>query len=576
MQPTDLAMALTHGQMAKALRLGEVAVLEVDRGADGRPTVAADPARARVRRLGATITAGMLVAGALTTARATENPHETRESGRSVASGTAARGSIPRPAAAAPGRDRAHASAARANQVQAAAPSQEQSKMLSKFTGVAAATAVGVSATVAGAQSAAVQWRVEDGGNGHWYAVIPATTFDTASARAAELGGYLATSTSAAENARLVERLVTTSASRAHLGLVQLDNQAAVDAGWGWVTGEPITFSNWRCFGGEIRCAPDDTPCGVRPFRVENNQANCGALERNGDWDDLEKGAWCDNGTRVAIVEWSADCNNDGIVDYGQCQDGTLPDYNGNNVPDCCERGEACVVANYPVQWRVEDGGNGHWYRLTVDRVQWAQARQAATLRGGELASIGSSDENDFVFRVGRSAWIGGWAGPWIGGMRTATGWEWSDGSPWTFTAWDCVNPSNTGGSEDWVHFAINGLCSLTPMATWNDAFSGRIGSGGLAFVTEWSADCNNDGIVDYGQILDGTFTDANSNGIPDSCDCLGDIDDDGWIDGVDLGGVLAAWGKAPAGTPADLNGDGAVDGTDLGVLLAGWGACAP
>jgi hypothetical protein len=39
---------------------------------------------------------------------------------------------------------------------------------------------------------------------------------------------------------------------------------------------------------------------------------------------------------------------------------------------------------------------------------------------------------------------------------------------------------------------------------------------------------------------------------------------------------VLAAWGKAPAGTPADLNGDGAVDGTDLGVLLAGWGACAP
>jgi hypothetical protein len=576
MQHPDLAMALTHGQMAMALRLGEVAGLDQDRAADGRPPVAADPARARVRRLGATITAGMLVAGALTAARATENPHETRESGRSAASGMAARGSIPRLAAAAPGRDRAHASAARANQVQAAASSQEQSKMLSKFTGVAAATAVGVSATVAGAQSAAVQWRVEDGGNGHWYAVIPATSFNTASARAAELGGYLATSTSAAENARLVERLVTTSASRAHIGLVQLDNQAAVNDGWGWVTGEPITFDQWRCFGGEIGCAPDDTPCGVRPFRVENNQANCGALERNGDWDDLEKGAWCDNGTRVAIVEWSADCNNDGIVDYGQCQDGTLPDYNGNNVPDCCERGEACVVANYPVQWRVEDGGNGHWYRLTVDRVQWAQARQAATLRGGELASIGSSDENDFVFRVGRSAWIGGWAGPWIGGMRTATGWEWSDGSPWTFTAWDCVNPSNTGGSEDWVHFAINGLCSLTPIATWNDAFSGGIGSGGLAFVTEWSADCNNDGIVDYGQILDGTFTDANSNGIPDSCDCLGDINDDGWIDGVDLGGVLAAWGKAPAGTPADLNGDGAVDGTDLGVLLAGWGACAP
>jgi hypothetical protein len=569
MQPTDLAMALTHGQMAKALRLGEVAVLELDRGADGRPTVAADPARARVRRLGATITAGMLVAGALTTARATENPHETRESGRSAASGLAARGSIPRLAAAAPGRDRAHASAARANQVQAAASSQEQSKMLSKFTGVAAATAVGVSATVAGAQSAAVQWRVEDGGNGHWYAVIPATTFDTASARAAELGGYLATSTSAAENARLVERLVTTSASRAHIGLVQLDNQAAVNDGWGWVTGEPITFDQWRCFGGNIGCAPDDTPCGVRPFRVENNQANCGALERNGDWDDLEKGAWCDNGTRVAIVEWSADCNNDGIVDYGQCRSGSLADFDGNNVPDCCERGEACVVGSYPVQWRVEDGGNGHWYEIGPSMQRHHDAVAWAVARGSQLAALETQVEQAWALSLG--GFPSGNQGAWIGMIETASGWQWNTGVIVEGNTWLPGNPC--------------GSCDEPVGLLFKDSMWGTgLADGGLVHccapysrpIVEWSADCNNDGIVDYGQILDGTFTDANSNGIPDSCDCLGDIDDDGWIDGVDLGGVLAAWGKAPAGTPADLNGDGAVDGTDLGVLLAGWGACAP
>ena len=48
---------------------------------------------------------------------------------------------------------------------------QGHHKMLNKITGVTAAAVVGIAATVAGAQSAAVQWRVEDGGNGHWYEI---------------------------------------------------------------------------------------------------------------------------------------------------------------------------------------------------------------------------------------------------------------------------------------------------------------------------------------------------------------------------------------------------------------------
>jgi hypothetical protein len=39
--------------------------------------------------------------------------------------------------------------------------------------------------------------------------------------------------------------------------------------------------------------------------------------------------------------------------------------------------------------------------------------------------------------------------------------------------------------------------------------------------VIEWSADCNNDGIVDYGQILAGQLPDVNSNGVPDGCETL-------------------------------------------------------
>ena len=60
-----------------------------------------------------------------------------------------------------------------------------------------------------------------------------------------------------------------------------------------------------------------------------------------------------------AIIEWSADCNGDGIVDYGQILDGTLTDADGNGVPDCCEN-DGCFSG--AVQWRVADGGNGHWY----------------------------------------------------------------------------------------------------------------------------------------------------------------------------------------------------------------------
>lgn len=53
-----------------------------------------------------------------------------------------------------------------------------------------------------------------------------------------------------------------------------------------------------------------------------------------------------------------------------------------------------------------------------------------------------------------------------------------------------------------------------------------------------------------------------------------GDLNDDGEVNGADLGILLAAWGDCPkkGACPADLNGDGDVNGADLGILLANWG----
>jgi phosphodiesterase/alkaline phosphatase D-like protein len=54
---------------------------------------------------------------------------------------------------------------------------------------------------------------------------------------------------------------------------------------------------------------------------------------------------------------------------------------------------------------------------------------------------------------------------------------------------------------------------------------------------------------------------------------CTADLNDDGVVDGTDLGTLIGQWNAA--GGNADLNLDGRVDGADLGILVAEWGLCA-
>ena len=85
--------------------------------------------------------------------------------------------------------------------------------------------------------------------------------------------------------------------------------------------------------------------------------------------------------------------------------------------------------------------------------------------------------------------------------------------------------------------------------------------------------DCDEDGVGDVCAIESGV-ADFNSNGVPDSCECIADIFTDGSVDGGDLGGLLAQWGPATQTTVADFNRDGVVNGADLGYLLSDWGPC--
>jgi hypothetical protein len=63
-----------------------------------------------------------------------------------------------------------------------------------------------------------------------------------------------------------------------------------------------------------------------------------GSWEYVGDINDAPFPDCPHDGHKLAtFIEWSADCNGDGIVDYGQIFRGELADLNGNGVPDVCE-----------------------------------------------------------------------------------------------------------------------------------------------------------------------------------------------------------------------------------------------
>ena len=57
----------------------------------------------------------------------------------------------------------------------------------------------------------------------------------------------------------------------------------------------------------------------------------------------------------------------------------------------------------------------------------------------------------------------------------------------------------------------------------------------------------------------------------------VADINDDGMVDGADIGAWLVYAGEVcdpGEPCPGDLDGDGEITGGDLGVLLVNWGPC--
>ncbi len=118
----------------------------------------------------------------------------------------------------------------------------------------------------------------------------------------------------------------------------------------------------------------------------------------------------------------------------------------------------------------------------------------------------------------------------------------------------------------DYYHMLSDNVgASLAYAATFNgeqDVYYLRIGD----------ADCNGNGVGDSIDVSTGASADLNADGVPDECECVGDVTGDLIVNLADLGVLLAEFDCA-AGCSADLDGDGDVDLSDLGIVLVAFGA---
>lgn len=293
-------------------------------------------------------------------------------------------------------------------------------------------------------------------GNGHYYeaVLVPGgITWEQARVAAFARGGYLATLTSAAENDfahSLIARSSRYWAASGNasspstvgpwIGLSQTNGSPEPAGGWTWVTGQPLDYANW---------APG------RPNNLENKENyahfwGAGADNRAKTWNDIP------NDPRDLVTVASVR-----PVAY-------VVEYDANPRP-------------YPRRW----SGNGHYYEVisAPTGLTWDDARVAARLRGGYLATLTSAEENAFVHSL-IAGTPGYWntlgtapsqtsGGPWIGLYQTngapepAGGWTWITGEPYQYSNWGTNRPNNLDGIENYGQFWGLGLTNYAP--TWND-----------------------------------------------------------------------------------------------------------
>ena len=128
-----------------------------------------------------------------------------------------------------------------------------------------------------------------------------------------------------------------------------------------------------------------------------------------------------------------------------------------------------------PIQWTVEEGGNGHWYELVQLTVEndWCYLQNMAdeqTHLGmpGYLVTITSQEEQNWIFTqygCELSNWIA--MGFYQISNVPNVAWVWITGETWDYTNWDVGEPNNhtQGGGGEYMGMFSRLDCD----GEWND-----------------------------------------------------------------------------------------------------------
>ncbi|MCH2136567.1 MAG: hypothetical protein MK101_08295 [Phycisphaerales bacterium] len=353
-----------------------------------------------------------------------------------------------------------------------------------------------------------VQWTIAEGGNGHWYEFIPTTTdWHSAQAHAKEQGGELASISSVEENA-FIHNLIP------HSAWIGATDEAE-EGNWQWSNGDTWDYTNWGA--GEPN--NNDATYG------EDYAYMVGYEHPSGD------DYWYDGSIITADIAFVIEWDHDPSIK----------------------------------QWRIEEGGNGHWYEAIRPEGSfcWEDARADAVSQGGYLATITSQGEQDFL----ESNVIDSTLGWFVGGYQDTEdpdysepngGWKWVTGEPWDYTHWYSGSwgemPHDPSGNENILALGMTwwGLMWKNAPACTDPGYNGYIieytvlpGSAlgaccldGLCITTA-SADCEGHG---------GTWGGPDSSCADFSCptSCPGDTNDDGVVNIEDLLNLIGAWGACP------------------------------
>lgn len=124
------------------------------------------------------------------------------------------------------------------------------------------------------------------------------------------------------------------------------------------------------------------------------------------------------------------------------------------------------------IEGAVANAANGHCYRVNLDEIDFAAAREACRAAGAHLVTIGSEAENAFVSQLLTHEH---WLGASDNESNTTQGpgtYSWVNDEPWEYDAWQDGQPNakETGCPTEDEGSACYEHCGFqTDKADWND-----------------------------------------------------------------------------------------------------------